>query len=366
MLKETSSSHEGKDHKSDAPTNNVARPHGKVRDFATRQQTYRYTKDDFFTLRSGERVPRLRGEENLIIMEIPITQDGTTIPITQDGTMISNNTGWNDDFYNTGWNDDSYNTRWNDDTYNTGWHRDPSDSEGYARRSPGRDWYDQPEEWRENAGRGRSLSPERDPIGREIHPGEWSGEQDGTNVDKDEQERRDEQKRRDEAEALLKEAAEFIQLLRMKDQGYVRPHNGGEYDGGQGDGNGGGDDGKPVGYDSSGESDTGSVYSADGDPELRATRRPVFDLWKTDGVAIDGQTFILHHHAYNSLFKSDRRDIMPDDITDALSTEPGPANPGSVRYLNPFTGTRVYVNPTTSTIVGISPIDFKSPDRRSQ
>ena len=243
MLKDTSSSCEGKDHKSDAPIKDVARPHGKVQDFATRQQTYRYTKDDFFTLRSGERVPRLRGGGEF-------DDYGDTYNTGWNDDTY--NTGWNDDTYNTGWNDDSYNTRWNDDTYNTGWHRDPSDSEGYARRSPGRDWYDQPEEWRENAGRGRSLSPERDPIGREIHPGEWSGGQDGTNVDKDEQERRD------EAEALLKEAAEFIQRLKMKEQEEAGQHNG--------DGNGGGDGGNHVVYE-------GDDSSSDGAPtDLSAVR----------------------------------------------------------------------------------------------
>ncbi len=155
-------------------------------------------------------------------------------------------------------------------------------------------------------------------------------------------------------------------------QGETGQDDGGKHDGGHGDGNGGGQSGHYDGDGGNGDSgnnghdgeDNKKIYDAEGDPQLRAMRRPIFDRWKTDGIEVNDQTFVLNEHAYKSLFKSGRKDIMPDDLIEALSTEPQPANPGSVKYLNPFTGTRVYVNPTTSTIVGISPIDFKSPDRR--
>ncbi len=50
---------------------------------------------------------------------------------------------------------------------------------------------------------------------------------------------------------------------------------------------------------------------------------------------------------------------MPDDIIDALKTDPQPAAPGSVQYINSATGTRVFVNPDTNSIVGIWPAGFK-------
>lgn len=49
---------------------------------------------------------------------------------------------------------------------------------------------------------------------------------------------------------------------------------------------------------------------------------------------------------------------MPADIIDALGTKALPANPGSVQYINPSTGTTVYVNPVTTEIVGIQPGNF--------
>jgi hypothetical protein len=64
-----------------------------------------------------------------------------------------------------------------------------------------------------------------------------------------------------------------------------------------------------------------------------------------NGVEVNGQGFKMNQHAYNSPFKSGRKDIMPDDITTALSKKPTPGEPGSVVYTNPTTGTKVYVNP---------------------
>ncbi|PYE41866.1 WXG100 family type VII secretion target [Paenibacillus barcinonensis] len=101
------------------------------------------------------------------------------------------------------------------------------------------------------------------------------------------------------------------------------------------------------------------VYNAEGNPDLRATRRPAFDEMKDSGVTANGQTYKMNEHAYSSLFKSGRKDIMPDDITDALATKPKPAEAGSVEYVNPATGTSVFVNPSSNQIVGVWPSSFK-------
>lgn len=69
-------------------------------------------------------------------------------------------------------------------------------------------------------------------------------------------------------------------------------------------------------------------------------------------------TSILNEHAYNSLFKPGRKDIMPADIYDALKAEPVPGNAGSMEYINPATGTSVFVNPITNEVVGIWPAGF--------
>ncbi|ECH7281017.1 hypothetical protein ABZZ93_002472 [Listeria monocytogenes] len=53
----------------------------------------------------------------------------------------------------------------------------------------------------------------------------------------------------------------------------------------------------------------------------------------------------LSKHAYNSLFKTRHKDIMLDDIKDALKVEPVPAKSGSVEYINPNIKTSVFVNP---------------------
>jgi RHS repeat-associated protein len=105
--------------------------------------------------------------------------------------------------------------------------------------------------------------------------------------------------------------------------------------------------------------DSGKIYNAGGDPTLRAARKSTYQDWMQNGVDVDGANFSLSQHAYNSLMKSGRKDIMPDDIIDALKTDPQPAAPGSVQYINSATGTRVFVNPDTNSIVGIWPAGFK-------
>ncbi|EAG6978743.1 transposase [Listeria monocytogenes] len=98
------------------------------------------------------------------------------------------------------------------------------------------------------------------------------------------------------------------------------------------------------------------IYSANGKPYLRALRRTQFDEVLKNGFP-NGTKF--NQHAYNSLFKSGRKDIMPDDIIEALSNKPVPSEPGSVKYVNEKTGTSVFVNPETNTVVGIWPQKFK-------
>ena len=100
------------------------------------------------------------------------------------------------------------------------------------------------------------------------------------------------------------------------------------------------------------------VYNAKGDPALRSIRRPIFDSMLKDGVEVDGNQYTLNQHAYNSLFKSQRKDIMPVDILDALRSKPLPGNPGSLKYINPVTGTKVFINPMTKEIVGVWPVGF--------
>lgn len=98
------------------------------------------------------------------------------------------------------------------------------------------------------------------------------------------------------------------------------------------------------------------IYNANGSPYLRALRRTQFDEVLENGFS-DGTK--LSKHAYNSLFKSGRKDIMLDDINDALKAKPIDAKPGSVEYINPKTKTSVFVNPTTKEVVGIWPESFK-------
>ncbi|WP_162921808.1 T7SS effector LXG polymorphic toxin, partial [Listeria costaricensis] len=104
------------------------------------------------------------------------------------------------------------------------------------------------------------------------------------------------------------------------------------------------------------ESGIKKIYNANGNPDLRALRRKQFDEVLKNGFP-DGTK--LNQHAYNSLFKSGRKDIMLDDIIDALKTKPIPAKSGSVEYVNPITGTSVFVNPVKKEVVGIWPASFK-------
>jgi hypothetical protein len=97
-------------------------------------------------------------------------------------------------------------------------------------------------------------------------------------------------------------------------------------------------------------------FSAHGDSNLRATRRPAFDDMKNNGFTVNGETFKLSAHAYGRLLKkSDRKDIMPNDIKYALAQQSVPAEGNSVLYTNPISGTMVFVNPDTKLVTGVFP-----------
>ncbi|MCQ4087558.1 RHS repeat-associated core domain-containing protein [Saccharibacillus sp. JS10] len=101
------------------------------------------------------------------------------------------------------------------------------------------------------------------------------------------------------------------------------------------------------------------LFSAKSNPAIRSLRRPIFNEWREKGVTVQQKTYGLNDHAYNRLFKSGRKDILPGDITVALTRKPVPGETGSVVYKNPSSGTKVYVNTTTKEIVGVQPGSFK-------
>jgi len=107
-----------------------------------------------------------------------------------------------------------------------------------------------------------------------------------------------------------------------------------------------------------GSSGGGGGYSANRNPKIRATRRPLFDNIRKNGMTVNNKQYTLSVHVYNNLFKSGRKDIMPNDIKEALKNIPVKAEGNSVVYKNPFSGTRVFVNPDTNYITGVYPKDF--------
>lgn len=115
---------------------------------------------------------------------------------------------------------------------------------------------------------------------------------------------------------------------------------------------------KPVSYKKI-QAKNEPIYSAAGDAGLRASRRNFYDELYKNGFRVNGIHYTLNEHAYNSLFKSGRKDIMPADIYDALKGRCLPGQPGSVKYINEVTGTKVFVNSHTNEIVGIWPANFK-------
>ncbi|MEG2054931.1 MAG: hypothetical protein RRY79_00265 [Clostridia bacterium] len=98
-----------------------------------------------------------------------------------------------------------------------------------------------------------------------------------------------------------------------------------------------------------GGSGGGGGYSANGNPKIRASRRPLYDYIRNNGLRVKGKEYTLSDHAYNSLFKSQRKDIMPNDVIAALSQPP---KPGAA-------GTLIYINPATDLITGIQLGSFK-------
>jgi hypothetical protein len=84
-----------------------------------------------------------------------------------------------------------------------------------------------------------------------------------------------------------------------------------------------------------------------------------FKALAQDGISVGDEDFSINDHVINSLRKSGRRGITPEDLIDALGQEPTPGEPGSVVYTNPQTGTNFFVNPSTNQVVGVHPEGFR-------
>ena len=83
-----------------------------------------------------------------------------------------------------------------------------------------------------------------------------------------------------------------------------------------------------------------------------------FRSLQRDGIQVGEQQFGINDHLINSVRKSGRRQIVPEDMIDALHQAPTPGTPGSRVYANPDTGSRFFVNDTND-VVGVAPKAFK-------
>lgn len=91
----------------------------------------------------------------------------------------------------------------------------------------------------------------------------------------------------------------------------------------------------------------------------RANRMSEFLKWEKNGLMIRNNRFIITDHFMNSLKKSGRKDIMPNDIINALHEVPLVGDMQfSWKYVDPTTGVKVFVNEFNQ-LVGIQPGNFK-------
>ena len=273
MPKELPSSRDEREQRSDALTNKGAHSQGKVHDFAVRSQTYRYTKDDYFTLRSGERVPRLRGGSEFDDYDNSGGYGGYG-----DSYNLGTYGSYGRDGGHGGWYGDDEGYR---GSYDRGWRGDDEEYRGSYDRIGHRD----DEEYRGSYDRGRygdDGNPSdqwKEHLASTSDKSAWEREQQTKGQDewlKDERERareaeewskfREENRRDKEAfEPIKQEILELIRQWEMKDE-EARQHDGDVHDDGQGDGNGGGDGGNYVAHD-------GYDNSSDGAPnDLSAVR----------------------------------------------------------------------------------------------
>jgi RHS repeat-associated protein len=110
------------------------------------------------------------------------------------------------------------------------------------------------------------------------------------------------------------------------------------------------------------ESPIGPAAEAVGpDAEAAASGLSRMDRFRAlaeDGIQVGGRRFKVNAHFLNSLRKSGRRGITPEDVLDALRGEESPGTPGSTIFTNAATGTRVIVNDIDE-IIGVWPSSFK-------
>ena len=272
MPKELPSSRDEREQRFDALTNKGAHSQGKVHDFAVRSQTYRYTKDDYFTLRSGERVPRLRGGS-----EFDDYDDSGGYGGYGDSYDLGTYGSYGRDGGHGGWYGDDEGYR---GSYDRGWRGDDEEYRGSYDRIGHRD----DEEYRGSYDRGRygdDGNPSdqwKEHLASTSDKSAWEREQQTKGQDewlKDERERareaeewskfREENRRDKEAfEPIKQEILELIRQWEMKDE-EARQHDGDVHDGGQGGGNGGGDGGNRGvrdGYNSDSDKDARELHEA--------------------------------------------------------------------------------------------------------
>ena len=239
MPKELPSSRDEREQRSDALTNKGAHSQGKVHDFAVRSQTYRYTKDDYFTLRSGERVPRLRGGS-----EFDDYDDSGGYGGYGDSYDSGTYGSYGRDGGHGGWYGDDEGYR---GSYDRGWRGDDEEYRGSYDRIGHRD----DEEYRGSYDRGRygdDGNPSdqwKEHLASTSDKSAWEREQQTKGQDewlKDERERareaeewskfREENRRDKEAfEPIKQEILELIRQWEMKDE-EARQYDGSEYDSG--------------------------------------------------------------------------------------------------------------------------------------
>jgi hypothetical protein len=83
-----------------------------------------------------------------------------------------------------------------------------------------------------------------------------------------------------------------------------------------------------------------------------------FRALASDGVRVGDETYGINPHVINSVRKSGRRHVTPEDLIDALHQTPTPGTPGSRVFTNPNTGTRFFVNDSNQ-VVGVHPVGFR-------
>lgn len=77
-----------------------------------------------------------------------------------------------------------------------------------------------------------------------------------------------------------------------------------------------------------------------------------FRALQRDGIQVGSQRYSINEHVINSVRKSGRRHITPEDLIEALQQAPTLALPGSRVFTNPHTGSRFFVNDANE-VVGV-------------